>query len=589
MLEGVTPFPPEFAARYRERGYWEDRPLRDVFAELCRKYDDEVAIIDGDDRVTYGQLDERATRLALNLYGLGLRPLDRVVVQLPNSALFVYLYVALQKLGSVPVLALPAHRFREIAQFVEIGGAVACAVPSTGRDTSPLDMVRRVQMQAPHLRLALVQGGGAALPEGFHNLEALLEQESGVPVSVLDTLAIDPTDPAVFLLSGGTTGIPKLIPRSHNDYVFNSKLAVSVCDIRPGDVLLLVLPMAHNLPLACPGLQGFLLSGASVVVSRSTAAAEVFHLVQQHGVTHIHLVPSLLIRWMNDPALGDHDLSSLRVVQSGGQRLQPEVRQMAERLAPGMTVQENFGMAEGLLMFVRLDDDEQIRRETCGRPICPDDDVRLVDDDGGDVAPGEVGELWTRGPYTLRGYFRAEEHNARAFSADGFYRSGDLMRRHASGNYVVEGRKKDLINRGGEKISAEEIENLVLAHPAVVNVACVAVPDDVRLRSPAPRRHAGPARAGALPHHVRDCQAQDARADRCTRHLPALADRQGLQEGPRRRARGGLTPHAAEGARHAPARPPRLPRHPAVGRFAGPLCRGPWRVLGTGVEGRRRG
>jgi 2,3-dihydroxybenzoate-AMP ligase len=480
VLTGVTAFPSDYAALYRERGYWEDRTLRAVFADLCRDHADSVAVIDGEDRITYAELDARATRLALNLYELGLRPLDRVVVQLQNSALFAYLHLALQKLGAIPILALPSHRFREISQFVEIGGAVGAVVPTRHRDFDYVEMVKRVQAKSPDLRLVLVQKGeGDALPAGCRDLAELVEREPAVTTAVLDAIEIDPNDPAVFLLSGGTTGIPKLIPRSHNDYAFNSRLAVSVCDVRPDDVLLLVLPMAHNLPLACPGLQGFMLRGATVVVSASAASKDVFELVQKHRVTHIHLVPSLLIRWINDESIGDYDLSSLRVLQSGGQRLQPQVRLKTEQLLPGVFVQENFGMAEGLIMFVRLDDDAVVRRETCGRPICPDDEVRLVDDDGFDVPPGDVGELWTRGPYTLRGYFRADEHNARAFSPDGFYRSGDLMRLHPSGNYVVEGRKKDLINRGGEKISAEEIENLILEHPAVLNVACVPVPDEL--------------------------------------------------------------------------------------------------------------
>jgi hypothetical protein len=167
------------------------------------------------------------------------------------------------------------------------------------------------------------------------------------------------------------------------------------------------------------------------------------------------------------------------VIQSGGQRLQPEVRLRAERALPGCFVQENFGMAEGLIMFVRSSDPPDVRRETCGRPASPADEVYLVDQDGNVVPDGEPGELIVRGPYTLRGYFRAPEHNARAFTPDGFYRSGDLLRKLPSGNYVVEGRVKDLINRGGEKISAEEAENLILAHPAVLNVACVPYPDPV--------------------------------------------------------------------------------------------------------------
>jgi 2,3-dihydroxybenzoate-AMP ligase len=271
--------------------------------------------------------------------------------------------------------------------------------------------------------------------------------------------------------------VPKLIPRTHNDYAYNSRLAVEVCAVTGNSVLLLALPIAHNLPLACPGLQGYFFSGGKVVLSASTRPEDLFRLIERHRVTHLKVVPALLIRLINDPALGKYDLSALRVIQSGGQRMQPEVRQRTSELIPSATVQENFGMSEGMLFFVRLDDPQEVRLLTCGRPLSPDDEVRLVDDEGREVAPGEVGELTCRGPYTLRGYYGVPEYNARQFTPEGFYRSGDLMRLHSSGNYVVEGRKKDLINRGGEKISAEEIENLILSHPSVQNVACVPMPD----------------------------------------------------------------------------------------------------------------
>ena len=311
------------------------------------------------------------------------------------------------------------------------------------------------------------------------SLSELVERPSRRAAQELKSIVIDPEDPALFQLSGGTTGIPKLIPRSHNDYIYNSKMAAAVTGVGPDKILLNVLPLAHNLPLACPGLQGFLLHGGKVVLTVSTRSEYVFALIERHRVTHIAVVPALLIRLINDPSIKKFDLSSLQVIQSGGQRLQPEVRRRTKELIPRVAVQENFGMAEGMLMFVRFDDPEEVRMETVGRPISPDDEVRLVDDDDNEVAPGEVGEFLARGPYTLRGYYGVPEYNARAFTTDGFYRSGDLMRRHPSGNYMVEGRKKDLINRGGEKISAEEIENLILMHPAVQNVACVPMPDPV--------------------------------------------------------------------------------------------------------------
>jgi 2,3-dihydroxybenzoate-AMP ligase len=480
MLDGVTPFPAGFAARYRELGYWEDRPLFDGFTAALAAYADRVAVVDETGPVTYRQLSERSERLARALLDVGLRPLDRVIVQLPNTAVFVYLYFALQQIGAVPVLALPGHRKREITQFAEISGATALAGPAAARGFDFLAMAADVMTDRPDLRLCLVQGlHDPPNDPRFLRLEDLLAREPRSGGEALEQISIDPADPALFLLSGGTTGIPKLIPRTHNDYLYNSRVAAAVCEIGAGDVLLDVLPIEHNLPLGCPGLQGFLLSGGTVVLGTSTRPRDVFELIQRHRVTHIHLVPALLIRWIDDPSLTEYDLSSLRVIQSGGQRLQPEVRLRAERALPGCFIQENFGMAEGLIMFVRSSDPPAVRRETCGRPASPADEVYLVDSEGQVVPDGSPGELIVRGPYTLRGYFRSPEHNARAFTADGFYRSGDLLRKLPSGNYVVEGRVKDLINRGGEKISAEEVENLILAHPAVLNVACVPYPDPV--------------------------------------------------------------------------------------------------------------
>ena len=475
-MDGVVPFPADFAAEYRAKGYWRDEPLRAVFQDWCNRFADRVALRDATRAVSFRELDDRSTCLALNLLDLGIAPGDRLVVQMPNVIEFAYLHVALQKIGAIPVLALPPHRFREMSFFVRTSEAVATVTPDAHRDFSFTEMVGRIRAEAPHMKHGIVLGD---TPKGFVSLTELIETPPKRSQSDLDGIIIGPTDPALFLLSGGTTGIPKLIPRTHNDYAYNSRMAASVCSIEADSVLLDVLPIGHNLPLACPGLQGFMLNGATTVLHTSTVPEDVFPLIERYGVTHIHAVPALLIRWTESPLASQHDLSSVRVIQSGGQRLQPEVRRRTANVFRNVTVQENFGMAEGLLMFVRLDDPADVRMETVGRKICPDDEIMLLGEDDQPVAFGEVGELCCRGPYTLRGYYKAEEHNARAFTPDGFYRSGDMMRQHPSGNYMVEGRKKDLINRGAEKISAEEIEELILRHPAVENVACVPMDDPV--------------------------------------------------------------------------------------------------------------
>ena len=257
-----------------------------------------------------------------------------------------------------------------------------------------------------------------------------------------------------------------------------SRASAAVTGMDGDTVLLVPVPVAHNFPLACPGIQATLLLGGRVVLAPGPDPDTVFDLVERERVTWIPAVPATVIGWLNDSGLKRADLRSLRTLCVGGSRLNPEpARRVLDELGPVLV--QVFGMAEGLLCYTRRDDPEEAIVHTQGRPICADDEIRIVDDTGREVPPGEVGELQCRGPYTIRGYYRADEHNRTAFTADGFYRTGDLVRRHPSGNFVVEGRTKDLINRGGEKISAEELESFILGHPAVLNVAVVAMPDPV--------------------------------------------------------------------------------------------------------------
>ena len=288
----------------------------------------------------------------------------------------------------------------------------------------------------------------------------------------------DPADVALFLLSGGTTGLPKLIPRTHDDYAYNSRASGELCDIGPDTVYLASLPIAHNFALASPGIQAVFQRGGKVVLTSSTEPADAFALIERERVTVTALVPALALRWLESTERVRFDLSSLRLLQVGGARLNPEA---ARRIKPtlGCGLQQVFGMAEGLLNYTRQGDPESEIVQTQGRPCSPDDEIRIVDEEDRDVSAGRTGQLLARGPYTIRGYYNAPEHNRRAFTSDGYYRTGDVVSLSAGGNLMVEGREKDMINRGGEKISAEEIENLILGHPGVFNVAVVGMPDSV--------------------------------------------------------------------------------------------------------------
>ena len=478
MLDGCVPWPADFARRYRERGHWRGTTLGDAFGQSFADHAGRVAVVDGERRVTYAELGRLCDRLALHLVERGIARGAPVVFQLPNILEFVIAYVACLRVGAIPLTCLPAHRHAEIGYLGKFTEAAAWLIPSEFRGFDYVAMAESLRPALPSLRHIVV--AGERVGPGMTRLADVLDDpiERRVAPSTLDDARPDPSDVAVFQLSGGTTGLPKVIPRTHDDYLYNSLVFAAATDLDRDGVLLLAVPIAHNFPLACPGVQGALLLGARTVLAPSPDAETVLALVERERATWIPAVPATVIGWLNSPRRGAHDLSSIRSLCVGGSRLNPEPAR-AVRAAFGPVLVQVFGMAEGLLCATRRDDPEEVVVETQGRPVSPDDEVRVVDEDGKDVQPGEVGELICRGPYTIRGYYRAAEHNRAAFTEDGFYRTGDMVRRHPSGNLIVEGRRKDLINRGGEKISAEEVENLLLSHPAVLNAAVVAMPDPV--------------------------------------------------------------------------------------------------------------
>jgi 2,3-dihydroxybenzoate-AMP ligase len=270
--------------------------------------------------------------------------------------------------------------------------------------------------------------------------------------------------------------VPKLIPRTHDDYLYGARASAELCGFNASTVYLCSLPVAHQFSLSAPGALGTFLSGGRVVLAPHPAPDVVFPLIGRERVTVAAVVPPVAALWLEAAGRTECDLSSLELLQVGGAKLGADV---ARRVRPvlGCGVQQVFGMTEGLLNFTRLDDPDDVVFTTQGRPLSPDDEIRVVDDDGRDVPPGEAGHLLVRGPNTIRGYYRAPEHNRTAFTADGFYRTGDIVRRTNTGHLVVVGRAKDQINRGGEKIAAEEVENHLLAHPGVAEAAAVAMPD----------------------------------------------------------------------------------------------------------------
>nr|WP_303684448.1 AMP-binding protein [Brevundimonas naejangsanensis] len=461
-------WPDDLAALYRAKGYWRGETFSQLLRDRVEATPDAVAVVGMDQRWTYGELLEKAETAAAGFLAMGLKPGDRVVVQLPNLPEFLSVIFGLFRARLIPVYALPAHRSTEIVHFLRRAEASAYVVADRHEGFDYRVLAGAVQAEVPELRHVVVVGEA----EEFASFDAFRADAASLP-----TEDADPSDVAFLQISGGSTGLSKLIPRTHDDYLYSVRESAVISKLSASSVYLTALPAAHNFPMSSPGYLGALYVGATVVMSPSPSPDACFPLIEREGVTITGLVPPLALLWMQAAPRKTHDISSLEVLLVGGAKFLPEA---ARRVRPelGCTLQQVFGMAEGLVNYTRLDDPDSLIVETQGRPISPDDEILIVDDAGAPVAEGEPGNLLTRGPYTIRAYHNEPAANARSFTDDGFYRTGDVVRRTPEGYLVVMGRATDHINRAGEKISAEEVEDHLLAHPSVFDAAVVSVPDD---------------------------------------------------------------------------------------------------------------
>lgn len=459
-------WPDALAARYRAAGYWQGQTFSALLRARAAEHPARIAVVGGAERWSYAELLERAERIAAGLLALGLRPGDRVVVQLPNIAEFLSVVFGLFRARLVPVYALPAHRIVEIAHFARKAEARGYVIAERQDGFDYRTLAEQLRTEVPAVEHVVVVGDAGPFA-------ALAELPAGGPLPEEDA---SPADVAFLQISGGSTGLSKLIPRTHDDYIYSFAASAEICALDAGSVYMAALPAAHNFPMSSPGFFGALHAGAKVVMSPSPSPEAAFPLIARERVTITGLVPPLALLWLQAAKTTPHDLSSLQVLQVGGAKFMPEA---ARRVRPalGCTLQQVFGMAEGLVNYTRLDDPEETIVETQGRPISPDDEILVLDDLGQPVPDGEAGHLLVRGPYTIRGYHNDPAANARSFTEDGYYRTGDVVKRLQGGYLVVQGRATDHINRAGEKISAEEIEDHLLAHPQVFDAAVVSLPD----------------------------------------------------------------------------------------------------------------
>ncbi len=474
-MQGVPPYSKEQLKKYKKLHLWWDMNLSEALERTATIYSYRTMVVDETKKITYSELNDQVTRLALGLIELGLRPGDTVLLQLPNVVEFCVIYLACQRIGVIPIMGVPRHAQKEMIHFGNIAGAKAWIGPAAFRKTNYLEMLPGFKAGIPSLKHIIMVEDGPERP-GMLSYNKILSQAKPGKYSAesLEKYNPDPDEVCILLPTGGTTGLPKLVPRTHNNYLCNAYYSCTRFDKTPRDGDLVITPVAHN-----AGLQRLLyrlVYGGKLILGNSTRPRDILETIQKERATSCFLVPTLLIDILNEPDRDKFDLSSLYIVSSGAAFLAPETLKEARKNIK-CNVINNFGMSEGPCIGPRVDYTEEEILYTVGKAHCPWDHYIILDEDGKEVPVGQEGELAATGPTVFTGYYNAEEANRKSFTREGYFRSGDLARINASGNFTITGRVKDLINRGGEKISAEEVEEMLVTMEGVASVAAVSMPD----------------------------------------------------------------------------------------------------------------
>jgi len=474
-LEGFTPYKKKDADKYNRLRWWPGIPLGDFLDKAADIYPDKEALVDGEKRLTYAQLKNHSDKLAIGFIDLGIKPLDRILVQLPNWAEFIYTYFALQKIGAIPILLLAKHRQNEIRHLQQMTEASSWVVAQRYHKVDYLPIIDDVLQKNNHIENVILVR--ASHPGSFLSLESLIQKEelTDAQRSILADRRPDPMQIAHMGPTGGTTGLPKAAPRTHNDYLSRVEYAARACEFNNNDICLVAAPASHDLIFSMAICITIFTFGKLVMLDSFEPQA-VCQTIEREKVTAIVWVPTLASRLIHFDGLQDYDLSSLKKMHCGGGVSSPElIKTVYEKL--DCTFLNGYGGTEGMSLLTRPHYSLERVCSSVGRPTCPYDSYKIVDENGNELPPNTPGELIVKGPGIFAGYYKMPQENEKVFDKNGYFRTGDHAMINASGDFVLTGRLKEMINRGGESISATDIENLMITHPGIIAAAVVPMPD----------------------------------------------------------------------------------------------------------------
>jgi len=475
LLDGFIPYRKGEAKEYNRLGWWPGLTFGDILDRAAELYPGKEAFVDSESRLTFAQARDRANRLAISLMNLGIEPAERVLVQLPNWNEFVYVYFALQKIGAIDVLLIDRYRQYEINHLFQVTGATTWILPGQYKKTDYLPIIRDVLKESPHVKnIILVRGGDQ---RDYLRLETLIEggELTSKNMAALAQRRPNPMQVAHMGPTGGTTGLPKVASRTHNDLICASEYVAKAWEMDDRDTCLLVGPIGHDLTFS-KGLLGSILTYGKTVFLDSTDLEDICRTIEREKVTALVWVPTLAKRLVGFESLVSYDLSTLKKMHCGGGVSPPDlIKDVREKL--GCSYYNGYGATEGQSTLTRSDDNLEILYTTVGRPTCPYDSYKVVDRNGKELPLNTSGELLIKGPGVFAGYYKNPEENKRVFDKEGFFKTGDVAKIDEKGYITLVGRIKEMINRGGESISAAEVETLISDHPGVALVAVIPMPD----------------------------------------------------------------------------------------------------------------
>ena len=472
-LEGFIGPHIEDEKRYIANGWWRNVTFGYALDEVAEKYPDKEAFVDNKVRLTFTQLRETINRLAANLVELGIVKGDRVLLQLPNWSEFLFSFYALQKIGAPAVLMLPRHGLREIDHFSRMTKAKAWIMPENYHKTNYIPMIVQALKSNPTLKHIIIVRGREN--SSFISFDKLLNGRTPDRKPQIIGNGPETSDVAFIMPTGGTTGLPKAVPRTQNSAICDAWYRTEAREQGKDEICLLSVPLEHNLGLAA--MNGTILTGGKLVFLDSTKPEDFCETIEKEKVTCAPLVPTLLSRLVNFSNLDNYDLRSLRALYVGGAKTPPDIIRAVHKRMGNIYICA-FGMSEGTGCTTRLDDNLDVILNSVGKPCCPHDDYRIVDDEGREVPVNTEGELIVKGPSIFFGYLNNPEENARAFTKEGYFITGDRAVIDENGYFRITGRSKDIIIRGGENISPADIEVMIREHPKVEDIAVIGIPDE---------------------------------------------------------------------------------------------------------------